>query len=182
MPVLILLTAIFGMIALFILSIPFSIVQRYRMGTARRSARGWVIMFNLALISLSAAIYTGAAAITNMWVPSAFIYSLAGLAGGGLLGLLGLAMTRWEKTSPALYFTPNRWLILVITLAVAARLFYGLGRAWQAWNTSRPISAWANEAGIAGSLAVGGIVLGYYLIYFAGVLQRFKRIQAGRGN
>ena len=53
--------------------------------------------------------------------------------GGCLLGLLGLALTRWEHTPRALHYTPNRWLILIITLVVSARLLYGIWRIWHGW-------------------------------------------------
>ena len=64
------------------------------------------------MIALSAAVFLWAAAITSFWIPNAFRYSLFGLVSGGILGLLGLTLTRWEATPQAIYYTPNRWLIL----------------------------------------------------------------------
>ena len=87
-------------------------MQRYRAGTARRLGRRWVATINLVMIALSAAVFLWAAAITNFWIPNAFRSSLFGLVSGGVLGLLGLALTRWEATPRAIYYTPNRWLIL----------------------------------------------------------------------
>ena len=78
------------------------------------------------------------------------------------------------RTPRALYYTPNRWLILVITLAVTTRLIYGLWRIWQAWHTTGPDSSWLAAAGIPGSMAVGAIVIGYYLTYSAGVRWRLR--------
>ena len=49
------------------------------------------------MIALSAAVFLWAAAITNFWIPNAFRYSLFGLVSGGVLGLLGLALTSWEE-------------------------------------------------------------------------------------
>jgi hypothetical protein len=157
-----------------VLTMPVSLVLRYRAGTARRLGRKWMATLNLAMLALSAAVFLWAAAITGFWVPDAFIYSLAGLVGGGLLGLLGLALTEWEGTPRGLHYTPNRWLILVITLAVTARLLYGLWRMWHAWRSTGPETSWLAVAGVAGSLAVGAIVLGYYLSYSAGVRWRLR--------
>lgn len=158
------------------LAMPLSLVLRYRAGTARRLGRKWVATLNLVMLALSVAIFLWAAAITNFWVPDAFRYSLFGLIGGGILGLLGLALTRWEKTPQALYYTPNRWLILLITLAVMTRLLYGLWRIWHAWRTAGPDTSWVASAGVAGSMAVGAVVLGYYLTYSAGVRWRLRRV------
>jgi len=159
-----------------VLALPLSLVMRYRAGKARRLDRRWVATLNLLAIALSAGIFLWAAAITSFWLPDAFRYSLAGLLGGGLLGLLGLALTRWEETPQALHYTPNRWLILTINLAVTMRLLYGFWRGWQAWRTDGPDSSWLASAGVAGSMAVGAIVFGYYLTYSAGVRWRLRTI------
>jgi hypothetical protein len=95
------------------------------------------------------------AAVTSFWVSDAFRYSLFGLMGGCLLGLLGLALSRWEETPQALHYTPNRWLILIITLAVTARLLYGVWRIWHGWHASGSDRSWLEGAGVAGSLALG---------------------------
>jgi fructose-specific phosphotransferase system IIC component len=110
-----------------------------------------------------------------LWVSDTFRYSLFGLMGGCLLGLLGLALTQWERTPQALYYTPNRWLILIITLAVTARLLYGVWRILHGWRTSGSDMSWLATAGIAGSLALGAIMLGYYVTYSAGVRWRLRR-------
>ncbi len=176
MPLLIPLAIALFVILALVITMPLSLVMRYRAGTARRLGRKWVTTLNLVMIALSAAVFLWAAAITSFWVPNAFRYSLFGLLGGGLLGLLGLASTRWEKTPQALYYTPNRWLILVITLAVTTRLLYGLWRIWHAWRTAGPETSWVASAGVAGSMAVGAVVLGYYLTYSAGVRWRLRRV------
>jgi hypothetical protein len=165
--------ALFVLLAL-VLTTPLLLVLRYRAGKARRLGRRWIATLNLVMIALSSAIFLWAAAMTSFWVPDAFRYSLMGLVGGGLLGLLGLALTRWEETPQTLHYTPNRWLILTITLTVTARLLYGLWRIWHAWRTAGPDTSWVASASVAGSMAVGAIVLGYYLTYSAGVRWRLR--------
>lgn len=163
-------------VAALVLSMPLLLVLRYRAGTMRRRGRRWAATLNLVSFLLSTALFLWVAAITNLWIPKALNYSLVGLTGGCLLGLLGLFLTRWEKTPQALHYTPNRWLVLLITLAVTARLLYGLWRVWHAWRTTGPDTSWLGAAGIAGSLSVGAVVLGYYLIYSAGVRWRLRGI------
>ena len=174
MPLVPLFAALLLVLAL-ILAMPLLLFLRYRAGTARRRAYRWVATLNLATIVLSAGFFLYVAAITTFWVPDAFRYSVFGLLGGGLLGSIGLALTRWEQTPRALHYTPNRWLILIITLAVSARLLYGIWRIWHGWHTSGSDSSWLTSVGIAGSLALGALMLGYYVAYSAGVWWRLRQ-------
>ena len=178
---------LFGLLAFTLIVIlaaivltPLAIVQRYRLGTARRRARGWVATINALGLALSVVLFLAGAALTSLWIPNALSYSVAGLVGGSLLGFAGLALTRWEPSPGSLYYTPNRWLVLAITLVVAARVAFGFWRSWHAWQTTDGYASWAAESGAAGSLAAGAVVLGYYLIYWLGVRRRIVRGSSGR--
>ena len=174
MPLLIPLAVALFFIMALVLTMPLLLVLRYRAGKARRLGRKWIATVNLLSLIVSVGLFLWVAAMTTFWIPNAFLYSLIGLATGGILGLLGLALTRWERTPHAMHYTPNRWLVLVITLAVTTRLLYGLWRIWHAWRASGANDSWITAAGVAGSMAVGAIVLGYYLIYSAGVRCRLR--------
>lgn len=160
---------------------PLSLVLRYRAGTARRPARRWVAAINLVAIGISAALLLMVAAVTSYWVPTAFRYALMGLAGGGLLGLVGLRLSRWEAMPRSLHYTPSRALVLAITLVVAARLIYGFWRTWHAWHSTPGDTSWLAASGAAGSLAAGAIVLGYYLAYWLGVWWRVRQYRRMTG-
>ena len=175
MPLLAILIGLLFVIAL-VVAMPLLLVLRYRDGTARRLGRRWVTTVNLVSLIFSAVPFLWFASITALWVPNAFSYSLAGLTAGGFLGLLGLILTRWEPAPRAIYYTPNRWLVLVITLAVTARLLYGVWRIWSAWRKSGANDLWIGAAGVSGSMGVGAVVLGYYLIYYAGVRWRLRKL------
>jgi hypothetical protein len=152
--------------------IPLALVQRYRTAVARQRARGWVATINVIGFGLSGLMFMLTAAMTTIWMHDAFAYTIGGLALGYLLGLVGLRLTRWEATPGGLYFTPNRWLVLSITLVVTGRLLFGFWRAWQGWRPGVDHAAWAAAAGLAESMAAGGVVLGYYFIYWHGVRTR----------
>ncbi len=159
----------------FLLAMPFSLVQRYRLGKARRPARRWLVRINLALLLASLAFFVWSAALSNFWIPHAFHCALGGVLVGLLLGLFGLLLTRWEATNTGMHYTPNRWLVLLLTVAVALRLLYGFWRLWERWHTTGRDGSWLAAAGIADSLAIGGAVLGYYVCYAAGLLIRLRR-------
>jgi len=155
--------------------IPISIIQRYRMGVSRQRARGWLIGFNLAGLTLSVVLFLVSATFTTIWVPGALTYTAGGLATGAALGIVGLWVTRWEPGLDALHFTPARWLVLGITLVVTARLLYGFWRAVNTWRLGAEGESWIAQSGVAGSMAAGAVVLGYYLAYWIGVRSRFRK-------
>ena len=175
MPLLVIAVGMIALLGLIVILMPVSLIQRYRVGTARRVARGWVTTLNLVAIAISTALFMGGAALTNLWVPEALEYAGVGLLAGCVLGALGLAVSRWEPSSAALHYTPNRWLVLAITLTVTGRILYGFWRSWHAWQSGLSGSSWFVAAGVGGSLAAGAVVLGYYLIYWAGVRRRLIR-------
>src|SRR6266576_1543675 len=106
-----------------------ALALRYRAGTARRQARPWVASLNVWLTGFSAVFFLSFTLLLSFWVPSAFRFAVIGMGCGAILGLLGLALTRWERRPNGLFYTPNRWLAVVITLAIAARFVYGWWRA-----------------------------------------------------
>jgi hypothetical protein len=173
-PVLLVAAALIFVMLLSVVLLPLSLVQRYRVGTARRPARGWMITLNLVGLWLSSLMFLLTAAVTNRWVPDAFRYALAGLAIGCVLGSVGLLLTKWEPGPRSLHYTPNRWLVLGVTLVVSGRILYGFWRTWHAWRSAYEHTAVIAAAGVAGSLAAGGVVLGYYVIYWAGVRRRIR--------
>jgi hypothetical protein len=175
MPLIVLAAVLLLLLLVSAVLLPLSLVQRYRVGTARRPARGWVAAITLTGFLLSSVIFLLGAAIANVWVPNALAYSLAGMAAGCALGVLGLWTSRWERSSRGLHYTPNRWLVLAITLVVTARLVYGFWRGWHAWRARLDDTSWLVAAGAAGSLAAGALVLGYYVTYWAGVRGRIRR-------
>lgn len=160
---------------LIVVLLPFSIRNRYRAGTARRRARGWVSAFNAFNLTMSAGIFLIVAGVSSAWVPGAFTYSLVGLLAGGCLGFVGLALSHWEGEPGSLHYTPNRWLVLTITVLVTARILFGFWRAWNAWQTAPGVESWLAASGLAGSMAAGAVVLGYYLTYWGGVWLRIRQ-------
>lgn len=160
--------------------IPFAIIQRFRRGTMRVRPIGWLIALNFAGTFVSVLLFLLGAAITTQWLPGTLTYTGAGLTAGMTLGVLGLALTRWEVAGGRLYYTPNRWLVLTITLVVTCRLAYGLWRSWEAWQSSLDRMTWVAASGVAASMSAGAIVLGYYLVYWFGVRRRFRRARLDR--
>jgi hypothetical protein len=160
-----------------------SLAIRYRAGTARRQARRWVASLNVWVTSFSALFFLSFTLLLSFWVGSAFRFALIGMASGGVLGLVGLAMTRWESKPEGLFYTPSRWLALLVTLAIAARFVYGW---WRATHSGSPPSGdqhWLVAAsGTQLSVAVAPGLIAYYLVYSIGVRLRVTRHEQRRSN
>ena len=160
-----------------VVMVPLSIAMRFRASSTRRRAWGWVVTLNLWATLLSSTMLLVTAAVSNAWIPNAFRSVLIGLACGLALGFVGLALSRWETTPQGVHYTPNRWLTLLITLVVTARILYGFWRAWHSFQTTPAGESWLAASGAAGSMGAGAAVLGYYVIYWAGLRRRVRRHQ-----
>jgi hypothetical protein len=157
-----------------------SLALRYRAGTARRQARRWITTLNVWMTSFSAIFFLLFTLLLSIWAAAAFRFALIGMAVGGILGVLGLTLTRWESRPEGLFYTPSRWLAFVIVFAIAARVLYG----W--WRATHPSSAagdqhwWITISGTQLSLAIAAGLIGYYLVYSIGVRLRLGRFEQRR--
>src|SRR5947207_14978116 len=86
-----------------------SLALRYRAGTARRQGRPWVATMNVWATGLSAVLFLFFTFLISFWLGPTLRFALAGIGFGGLLGLVGLAVTRWECQPEGLFYTPSRW-------------------------------------------------------------------------
>jgi len=98
---------------------------------------------------------------------------LAGIAAGAALGWFGLRHTKFERTAEGVFYTPHTWIGLGISLLLLARLAYrffiiapGMEAAAQAHQ-----DAFATFQRSPLTLAIFGVLIGYYICYYAGVLR-----------
>jgi hypothetical protein len=106
-----------------------------------------------------------------------------GMALGALLALLGLALTRWESQREGLFYTPSRWLALVVTLAIAARVVYGWWHATHSGSSASGDQHWLTAASATElSLAVAAGLISYYLFYSIGVRLQLALHERRRAN
>lgn len=154
-----------------------SMALRYRAGTARRQGRRWAVTMNVWITSVSALLFLFFTFLASFWLGPSLRFALAGMAVGGLLGLLGLALARWESQPEGLFYTPSRWFALLITFAITARFGYSWWRVTHRSAISAPTEQnWlANASGTQLSLAVAAGLIGYYLIFAFGVRLNLMR-------
>lgn len=174
MPLVLLAVATVVIAVLWALLLPLALMQRYRAGRMRRRAVPWAVGVNAVLLSISAAIFLAGAWLAGGWIEGAFGYAMGGTLAGVMAGLAGLWLTRFEWTQTGLYYTPNRGLVLALTLLVAIRIALG---AWQfagRWLDLGQAAAWAALRDQASLFTVIGVLLGHYLAYAWGLRRRTR--------
>ena len=160
-----------------------SLALRYRAGTARRQGRRWVANMNVCMTSFSAILFLVFTYLMSFWLGPTLRFALAGIALGAVLGLLGLALTRWEGEREGLFYTPSRWLVLLITFAIISRFAYGWWHAMHhGSNAAREQNGLMSVSGTHLSFAVGAGFIGYYLVYAIGVRFRLLRHERSRST
>lgn len=173
MPLLLIPLAIAAFVALWLVTLPLVIWQRYRRGRARRRAQPWVVGVNAWSLVISAVLFLLGAWLAGVWIDHAPAYAAAGLLVGLCAGVLGLALTRYELEPAGLFYTPNRWLVLALTAIVAARIAYGLWHVAALWDAGESHADWVQRQGSL--LAVGGLLLGYHAAYLWGLRRRLSQ-------
>ena len=174
MPLLIVPLVVLILLALWLLLLPLSLWQRYRLGKARRKAWPWLVRLNGWVLLFSACLFLASMALTAFWWPGALAYALAGMGIGLATGIAGLWLSRFEITPQGLFYTPNAWLILLLTLLVTARILMGFVEMWRYWQgrEALPVIPVLDHASL---FAVAGLVIGYYLSYTWGLRRRLPR-------
>ena len=72
------------------------------------------------------------AAIAAQWRDGALRDGGLGLLAGVAIGTISLWLTRFERGADGFHYTPIRWLVMALTIAIAARLVLGLVATWNA--------------------------------------------------
>src|SRR6185436_11141663 len=91
------------------------------------------------------------------------------------LALYGLHITRFEPTPHGLFYTPNAYLGIAMSLLFFGRILYRLIEVWD-------IAASHGKPDFLRSpitLAVFGLIAGYYVVYAIGLLLWRNRVLAG---
>jgi hypothetical protein len=104
---------------------------------------------------------------------------VGGLAIGALLALYGLKLTRFEPTREGLYYTPNLHLGIALSLLLVGRVLYRAAEVY-VFNAAAA-SGGADFVRSPVTLAIFGLLAGYYVFYAAGLVRwRFGVLRAKR--
>ncbi len=100
----------------------------------------------------------------------------AGIVCGAALAFVGLKYTKFEITPQGRFYTPHAYIGLVVTALFLGRLLY---RFLGVYNGLTPPAAAGQSLAATYQhnpflVAVFGVLVGYYVLYYVGVLQRTK--------
>ncbi|MDE2262851.1 MAG: hypothetical protein KGL45_10035 [Gammaproteobacteria bacterium] len=150
----------------------WAVYRRMRRSFGRQRVRDGRMWLRIGVLTLVTALITVGIA-RNVDVLAAL---LVGIACGAVLGYLGLRHTRFEITADGRFYTPHAYIGLVVTALFLGRLVY---RFLGAYNGVIPAAAAGQNLAAAYqhnplTLAIFGVLVGYYVLYYVGVLQRTK--------
>jgi len=155
----------------------WGIYRRMRRSFGRQRVRDGFMWLRIGILTL-AAVFIGAQITRDVDLLGILA---AGIACGAVLGYFGLRHTKFETTSEGRFYTPHTYIGLAVTALFLARVLYRFLGLYNglvpAADTGQNLAAIYRHNPF--TLAVIGAVVGYYVMYYAGVLQR-TRASPGR--
>lgn len=150
----------------------WGVYRRMRRSFGRQRVReGWM-WFRIAFLSIVAACF--AVAIGREIDVLGVL--LAGVACGAALGYFGLRHTKFEVTPQGRFYTPHAYIGLAVTALFLGRLLYKFLGVYNG-EVPPPAARQSLAAMYQHSpflLGVFGVLVGYYVLYYLGVLQRTR--------
>ncbi|HUL47318.1 MAG TPA: hypothetical protein VLV25_09510 [Steroidobacteraceae bacterium] len=151
----------------------WGIVRRLRRTFGRQPVQPVRIWFRIGVLTLAGGLIAAASVMRGPEMLEALI---GGLACGAALAGAGLRHTRFEVTPEGRFYTPHTYIGLAVTLLFLGRLLYRflyLANGTNGMFAPDPNAAAAYQRS---PLTVGifAVLVGYYLLYNAGILLRTR--------
>jgi hypothetical protein len=153
--------------------VAWRLYSRIKRLTTRQRSKTWrhrttLVFFPLLLVMV------GLAALGNPWTLGLLG---AGVVAGSVLGSVALAKSTFEQVDGEFYFTPHAHIGAVVALLFIGRMAW---RAWEFYSTGGTMMG-HDFVRSPLTLAVFGILAGYYMTYAVGLL-RWRKHSAPATN
>jgi hypothetical protein len=158
----------------------FGIYRRVRRNVSRQKVMPWRLLLRSLFLTLALGLLTFGAGFDLQLCAAA----LAGVIAGFSLALVGLRHTTFEIAGDDHYYTPNRILGLAISAIFISRIVYRMIVLYPALEIARQGGQAVSPAMFAAgsrsplTLALFGLVVGYYVSYCIGVWLTSRRLNA----
>ena len=163
----------------------WGIYRRMRRTFGRQTVNAGRMWFRVGLLTfVGALVLLGTA--HNM---SALEGMLGGIVCGCALGYLGLKHTQFEITPEGSFYTPHTYIGLVVSALFLGRLVYRFATLYAGGQAGMPApmpagaapgdpmaAALSNSYNNPLTVAIFGVLIGYYLLFNLGVLQRTRTL------
>ena len=155
--------------------------RRMRRQIGRQPMQAWRIGLRLAAMAIAAIVLLLIGLGGAMGGSVAGLGVLAGLAGGIVLGGIGLRLTRFETTAEGRFYTPNPWLGIALACLMLGRLAYRFVVVRGVTDASL-----ATDPNVLGTLhrspltlAIARLLVGYFLRFSLGLWRATRTPVAG---
>jgi hypothetical protein len=128
----------------------------------------------IAFIIIFAAV-TCLLSVISFLYPHLFLGLGGGLALGALLALVGLRLTRFEATPEGHFYTPNPYIGVALSILFVGRIVYRLFVISTVSDSPQPPPSLMQSPL---SFLVFGLLAGYYVAYYVGLLLRSRKESA----
>jgi hypothetical protein len=115
----------------------------------------------------------GALLLATSPTATGLVGACAGALAGVALAMIALAHTKLEAGPDGNFYTPNRWLGLLVTALLVGRVAFRMATVYQASASGAPPPSMQRSPL---TLAVFFVMAGYYGFYYAGVLRKMKAL------
>lgn len=153
----------------------FALYRRVRRSFGRQPLRPGRLMFRVGVTGLLLIVAT----VLALHAPFAMACALVGGALIGLvLGFVGLRHTRFETTATGPVYIPHTYIGLFVTSLLILRVMMRILEL-QTQPVADPAARdpWAASQHNPATLGILGLVIGYYLVYNIGLLQRRRALE-----
>lgn len=149
--------------------IAWRVYRRFRKNVGRQPYRP-VRLMAYGTMFLATIAFIGAVSFGQ---PMSLLGLAAGVAIGAGLGLVGIRLSRFERTDTGSFYTPNTLLGGGISVLFVGRLLY----RFVILNMTSDRPHWSPQNLVASplTLALFGLTAGYYVVFSMGVVWRMRR-------
>jgi hypothetical protein len=158
----------------------FVMYRRVRRNIGRQQVTPKRMQFRMGILIVIGALFAFAAARDLNLLGGL----LAGVAGGAALGWFGLRHTKFEMTDKGAFYTPHTYIGLAVSVLLIGRLAYRFIVVYPSMQAAsqddqNPLAAFQKSPL---TLAIFGVLIGYYVFYYFGVLQKAKALTPAGGE
>jgi hypothetical protein len=165
--------------ALLVPLIGYRVYRRFRTSFGRQPVQTKRMIVRIVILSAVATAFL-VFALSHLAVIGA---GVAGLALGGIVGVVGLRLTRFELGPEGNFYTPNPYIGGTLSAILVARIVYRFLVVMPAVQMTAQHAAASGGNPYAGfqqsplTLAILMVTIGYYVTYFAGILLKVRASQ-----
>jgi hypothetical protein len=164
---------VFAAMAVLIL---FALYRRFRSVFGRQALQPAKLKSRIAILAVVSVLF----GLRALHSPSMLACGLAGLAAGAALAWLGLKLTRFDVMPGGIFYTPNGYIGATLAAVLLGRIVYRFVVLYPTLQTAKAEtgSALAGYTSSPLTFALFAIVIGYYIVYCAGLIARAGTLRA----